>query len=223
MKKVSWLARMCPLNRGSILTSMKIAVDGGAGVGKSTVARLLAQRLGILYVNTGAMYRAIAWALHEGLSLDEIDMDLEGQDVWVNGQNVTDSLYNELMDDLSSQYSSRPDVRQKLIVLQQKLAQNKDVVMEGRDIGTVVLPDADLKLYLTASVEERARRRALQRNEDIETIKQAIEERDKRDREGFQRHMAEDAVVLNTDGLSIDEVVEQALAALNQSDANAGV
>lgn len=202
---------------------MKIAVDGGAGVGKSTVARLLAQRLGILYVNTGAMYRAIAWALHEGLSLDEIDMDLEGQDVWVNGQNVTDSLYNELMDDLSSQYSSRPDVRQKLIVLQQKLAQNKDVVMEGRDIGTVVLPDADLKLYLTASVEERARRRALQRNEDIETIKQAIEERDKRDREGFQRHMAEDAVVLNTDGLSIDEVVEQALAALNQSDANAGV
>lgn len=202
---------------------MKIAVDGGAGVGKSTVARLLAQRLGILYVNTGAMYRAIAWALHEGLSLDEIDMDLEGEDVWVNGQNVTDSLYNELMDDLSSQYSSRPDVRQKLIALQQKLAQNKDVVMEGRDIGTVVLPDADLKLYLTASVEERARRRALQRNEDIEIIKQAIEERDERDREGFQRHMAEDAVVLNTDGLSIDEVVERALAALNQSDANAEV
>ncbi len=197
---------------------MKIAVDGGAGVGKSTIARLLAKKLDILYVNTGAMYRAIAWALHEGLSLDEIEMDLEGDQVWVNGQNVTKNLYNELMDDLSSQYSSRPEVRQKLITLQQTLAQNKSVVMEGRDIGTVVLPDADVKFYLTASVKERARRRALQRNEDMETIKQAIEERDGRDKQGFDRHAAPDAIELCTDGLDIDGVLKKALNSIKTLD-----
>jgi len=195
---------------------MKIAVDGGAGVGKSTIARMLAERLGILYVNTGAMYRAIAWALHEGLSLDEIEIDLEGDQVWVNRQNVTESLYNDLMDDLSSQYSSRPEVRQKLITLQQTLAQNKSVVMEGRDIGTVVLPDADVKFYLTASVEERARRRALQRNEDIEAIKQAIEERDGRDEQGFDRYAAPDAIALSTDGLDIEGVLKKALAFIHK-------
>jgi cytidylate kinase len=188
---------------------MQIAVDGGAGVGKSTVARLLAERLDISYVNTGAMYRAIAWAVDAGLNLDNVDIDSDGDEIWVNGENIGQRLYNERIDDLSSQLSSKPEVRQKLVSLQQQIATRKSVVMEGRDIGTVVLPDADLKVYLTASVEERARRRADQRAESFEVIKQMIVERDERDRQGHGRQPASNAVYIDTTSLDAQGVVDE--------------
>src|SRR3990170_4929024 len=144
---------------------MKIAVDGVAGVGKSTIARLLAKRLGILYVNTGAMYRAVAWGQQRDLSLEDIHIQVQGESVWVNGCDVTDQLYNGALD--------------------------QDVVMEGRDIGSVVLPDADLKLYLTASLAERARRRSRQRGEQEEAaVQEELSERDLRDGQGFGRTAA---------------------------------
>ena len=109
-------------------------------------------------------------------------------------------------------------MRKKLIVLQKEMARTADVIMEGRDIGTVVLPDANLKLYLTASLEERARRRALQRGDNVEPIRRAIEARDARDRDGFERGPAKDAIMLDTDGLDVETVVEKALECLQNKE-----
>lgn len=196
--------------------TMKIAVDGVAGVGKSTIARLLAERLGVLYVNTGAMYRAVAWGERHGLGLDDMRIRVQAESVWVNDRDVTDELYNAAIDQRASQLATQPRVRRKLIALQRQIAREHDVVMEGRDIGSVVLPDADLKLYLTASVEERARRRSLQRGVREADVREELLERDLRDGQGFGRTAAEDAVWLDTEGLDAAAVVDEVIGHLKK-------
>lgn len=196
--------------------TMKIAVDGVAGVGKSTIARLLAERLGVLYVNTGAMYRAVAWGERHGLGLDDMRIRVQAESVWVNDRDVTDELYNAAIDQRASQLATQPRVRRKLIALQRQIAREHDVVMEGRDIGSVVLPDADLKLYLTASVEERARRRSLQRGVREADVREELMERDLRDGQGFGRTAAEDAVWLDTEGLDAAAVVDEVIGHLKK-------
>lgn len=196
---------------------MQIALDGPAGVGKSTVAKALAKRLGWLYVNTGAMYRAMAWAANRNIDLDTVQIRLSGTRVYVNDRDVTDELYTDEVDRRTSQLATQARVRERLIELQRAIALGQNVVMEGRDIGTVVLPQADLKIYLTASLEERARRRAKQRGKATQQdILDMLKERDARDREGFGRHPAPDAVLLNTDGVDVDTVVERVLACLKK-------
>lgn len=191
---------------------MKIAIDGPAGSGKTTVGRRLAKELGFQFINTGAMYRAVAWGLRQGLKLEEMELKLEGERVLLNGRDITDELYNEELDRLSSEAARDPQVRAFLIERQRELAEGRDVVMEGRDIGRVVLPEAEVKIFLEASLEERARRRFRERGGSLEEIEREITERDRRDR-GFGRlEPAPDALVISTDGLSIEEVVKRALA-----------
>ncbi len=198
---------------------MQIALDGPAGVGKSTVAKALAKRLGWLYVNTGAMYRAMAWADNQGIDLNEVQIRVSASRVYVNDQDVTEALYTDEVDRRTSELATQARVRDRLIELQRTIARGQNVVMEGRDIGTVVLPQADLKIYLTASLEERARRRAKQRGEDEqESILEMLDERDARDREGFGRHPAADAVLLSTDDVGVDAVVERVLACLKKQE-----
>jgi cytidylate kinase len=191
---------------------MKIAIDGPAGSGKTTVGRRLARKLGFQFINTGAMYRAVAWGLRQGLELEEMELELEGERVLLNGRDITAELYNEELDRLSSEVARDPRVRAFLIARQRELAEGRDVVMEGRDIGRVVLPEAEVKIFLEASLEERARRRFRERGGSLTEIEREIAERDRRDR-GFGRlDPAPDALVISTDGLTVEEVVERALA-----------
>jgi cytidylate kinase len=191
---------------------MKIAIDGPAGSGKTTVGRRLANELGFQFINTGAMYRAVAWGLRQGLELEEMELELEGERVLLNGRDITAELYNEELDRLSSEVARDPRVRAFLIARQRELAEGRDVVMEGRDIGRVVLPEAEVKIFLKASLEERARRRFRERGGSLTEIEREIAERDRRDR-GFGRlEPAPDALVISTDGLTVEEVVERALA-----------
>jgi len=191
---------------------MKIAIDGPAGSGKTTVGRRLAKELGFQFINTGAMYRAVAWGLRQGLELEEMELELEGERVLLNGRDITAELYNEELDRLSSEVARDPRVRAFLIARQRELAEGRDVVMEGRDIGRVVLPEAEVKIFLKASLEERARRRFRERGGSLTEIEREIAERDRRDR-GFGRlDPAPDALVISTDGLTVEEVVERALA-----------
>lgn len=208
-----------------------IAVDGPAGAGKSTVAKQVAKKLGLVYVDTGSMYRAMGlYFLRLGLSSEdeagitnacssaEVSIAYENgaQQVYLNGENVTGSLRNEEVGNMASCSSVYPAVRKKMTELQQALAAKTAVIMDGRDIGTVVLPDAALKIYLTASVEERARRRYVELQEKgqscrYEEIEKDIQERDWRDmnRETAPLRQAEDAVLVDATKLSIDQVVDQ--------------
>ena len=151
-----------------------VAIDGPAGAGKSTVAKRVAKELGFVYVDTGAMYRALAvFFLNQGLQLDDtvkiakvcktadvsIGYEQGVQQVYLNGENVTSKLRDEAVGNMASVSSAIPEVRAQLLELQRELARTKDVVMDGRDIGTNILPNADVKVYLTASVETRAKRR----------------------------------------------------------------
>ena len=157
--------------------SHNVAIDGPAGAGKSTIAKRIARRLGYIYVDTGAMYRAMAYYLIQNqvdaadqeaiaAACQHADISICYQDgeqvVLLNGENVNAYLRTEAVGNMASVSSVVPEVRKKLVELQQKLARETDVVMDGRDIGTVVLPDADVKVYLTASVETRAKRRFLE-------------------------------------------------------------
>ncbi len=196
---------------------MMIAIDGPAGSGKTTLGRRLAAELGFEFINTGAMYRAIAWGFKQGLELEEMELDLEGERVFLNGKEITSELYNEELDRLASEVARSPRVRAFLIKRQRELAKGRDVVMEGRDIGRVVLPEAEVKIFLEASLEERARRRWRERGGSLEETKKEIEERDRRDR-GFERLIpAPDAIVIATDGLSIEEVIERALEGVRKA------
>ena len=178
-----------------------IAIDGPAGAGKSTIAKLVAKELGFIYVDTGAMYRGLAvHFLKKGIvpgEVEKIEAACEDakvelgyengvQQVYLNGENITSQLREEAVGNMASVSSAVPAVRAKLLDLQRDLAKEKDVVMDGRDIGTNVLPNADVKVYLTASVECRAMRRFKELEEkgeacDFEQIRQDIQERDERD------------------------------------------
>lgn len=213
--------------------SYQIAIDGPAGAGKSTIAKRLAKELSYIYVDTGAMYRAMAlYFIRQGLdpaNREEIEGSCRNvtveivfengvQQVILNGENVTAFLRAEEVGNMASVTSAYPQVRKKLVELQRILAAKTNVIMDGRDIGTCVLPNADLKVYLTASVEARAERRyreLLEKGEHpmLEEITKDIEERDYRDmnREVSPLKQAEDAILLDSSDKNIDEVVEMIL------------
>ncbi len=193
---------------------MHIAIDGPAGSGKTSVARALAQRFGCLLVNTGAMYRAVALGLSQGLELSQIQIEmLPDERVLLNGTDVTEELYTPKMDELASQVAARPEVREFLIAKQRALAQHRNIVMEGRDIGSVVLPHADVKIYLEASLEERARRRCQERpNQSYEEVLAQMRARDARDGQGFGRlQITRDTIVIRTDGRPLADVIAEAV------------
>ncbi|MGB9756893.1 MAG: (d)CMP kinase [Candidatus Bipolaricaulaceae bacterium] len=193
---------------------MKIAIDGPAAAGKTTLARRLAQALGFLFVPTGAMYRAAALAHQRGLPLEETEITVgENGRVFLNGEDVTDLLSNPALDELSSRLAAEPRVRARLVELQRRIAEGRNVVMEGRDIGTVVLPDAELKIFLWATLEERARRRQREQGGSFAEVLEAIRRRDERDstRSCSPLRPAPDAVVLDTTDKTPDEVLKMAL------------
>ena len=208
-----------------------IAIDGPAGAGKSTIARLVAGKLGFVYVDTGAMYRAMAlYFLRKGFDLKdeekvggacgEISVDIRYEDgeqqVLLNGENVSGLIRTEEVGNAASAVSAYPAVRAALLELQRTLARTNNVIMDGRDIGSLVLPDADSKIYLTASTKVRAVRRYKELEEkgtvcSLEEIERDIIERDNRDmnRETAPLVQAEDAVYLDASAMSIDQVVEK--------------
>ena len=208
-----------------------IAIDGPAGAGKSTVAKRVAKKKGYIYVDTGAMYRAMALFLLENHILPkeagkisekckEADISIVYENgeqvVLLNGKNVNGLIRTEEVGNMASASSVNGDVRKKLVELQQKLAQKADVVMDGRDIGTCVLPNADLKIYLTANSDVRAKRRyaeLMAKGEecDIDVIKKDIEERDYRDmhRDISPLKQAEDAVYVDSSDMTVEEVIEK--------------
>lgn len=209
---------------------MTIAMDGPAGAGKSTVAKKVAEKLGIHYVDTGAMYRAIAYGIvkqqiafaekeiEEAVQKMQIDVRYVGnvQLVYVNDEDVTGCIRTQEVSDAASKLAVYQPVREKLVELQRQIAQDWEVVMDGRDIGTVVLPDAELKIYITADAAERARRRAAELEQkgegpiDLEWMEKEIRLRDERDmnRAISPLRQAEDAVLVDTTHMSIEEVVD---------------
>ncbi len=213
--------------------SYQIAIDGPAGAGKSTIAKKLARKLNFIYVDTGAMYRAIAlFLIRKGIhaadssaveaACQEVEVEISYRDgeqqVLLNKENVTGLIRTEEVGNMTSAVSIYPAVRRKLLDLQRALAAKADVIMDGRDIGTCVLPQADLKIYLTASVKARADRRykeLLEKGQKpvLAEIARDIEERDYRDmnREISPLKQAEDAVYLDSSDMGIEEVIEAIL------------
>lgn len=221
--------------------AFNIAIDGPAGAGKSTIAKTLAKQMGYVYVDTGAMYRAMAYYfLKQGIvkndenaitaASDGADVTIRYengvQQVFLNGENITGSLRTEQVGNMASSTSVYPAVRKKLVALQQKLAKTTDVIMDGRDIGTCVLPEAQVKIYLTASVETRAKRRydeLVEKGEpaDLAKIAADIEERDYRDmhREMSPLRQAEDAILVDSSEMNIEEVVAAITAIVKEKQA----
>jgi cytidylate kinase len=195
---------------------MLVAIDGPAGAGKSTVARAVADALGFTYLDTGAMYRAVALASLRGHGLPyaaEIGFTDDGN-VLLEGEDVESLIRSPEVSEEASKVAADPQVRQAMVELQRRLIAQSDWVAEGRDIGTVVAPDAEVKVYLTAAPEERARRRADQLGTDYTTVLQDQTIRDQRDMERADSPLkpADDAVEVDTTGLSIDEVVDKIVA-----------
>ncbi len=210
-----------------------VAIDGPAGAGKSTIAKRVAKEKGFIYVDTGAMYRAMGlFYLREEVDVDfpeEIEKRLDDievtikyengeQVVFLNGENVNGLIRTQEVGNMASTVSANPEVRKKMVALQQEMARKQPVVMDGRDIGTVVLPDAIVKIYLTASSAVRAKRRydeflAKGAECDLEELRIQIEERDYRDmhREASPLKQAEDAIVVDSSFMTIDEVVDELL------------
>ncbi|MDY4416912.1 (d)CMP kinase [Selenomonas sp.] len=216
-----------------LLKQLVVAIDGPAGAGKSTVAKLAAKKLGYTYIDTGAMYRAVAWKtlaerqpVTDALILDvvkDIDVRLSYDGgvthVFVDGREITGEIRTPEVSRIVSQVAALGPVREKMVDLQRQMATAGGVLMDGRDIATHVLPDADVKIFLTASIEERAQRRWKEMKEkgydmSLEDLQRDIAARDKADseREISPLVQAEDATLLDTTGLSIDEVVARILA-----------
>ena len=218
--------------------SYSIAIDGPAGAGKSTIAKLLASKLNYIYVDTGAMYRAMAvhFSKNNVNPLDEMEVDRAVQDVDIqiqydngvqqvilNGENVTGLLRTEETGKMASQTSKYQSVRTKLVDLQRKLSKTSDVIMDGRDIGTVVLPDANVKIYLTAGSDVRAKRRydeltAKGISCNLQKIEKDIIERDERDmnREIAPLRQADDAVLVDSSYMTIEEVAEKIISLIRK-------
>ena len=219
--------------------SVNIAIDGPAGAGKSTIAKAVAKELEFIYVDTGAMYRAMAlYLLQQGISPKETEKMEEAcakaeisivyeegaQQVLLNGENVTGLLRQEEVGNMASVSSGNPKIREKLVELQRILASRENVVMDGRDIGTCVLPNAQVKVYLTASARTRALRRCKELEEKgiscvLEEIEADINERDHRDmtREISPLKQAEDAVLLDSSDMTIEEVKEAIISLYKKS------
>jgi cytidylate kinase len=204
---------------------MVIAIDGPAGAGKSTVARGVAEALGFTYLDSGAMYRAVALAaLRNGVDPDDgealgelarrLEIRLADGRVTLDGEEVTDRIREPAVTEAASKVSVHPAVRQAMVRRQRDLIDAGRYVAEGRDIGTVVSPDAPLKVYLTASAEERARRRAAESGEDESEVLEAQSERDARDteREIGSLRQADDAELIDTTGLDVADVVDRVVA-----------
>ncbi|RAL22649.1 (d)CMP kinase [Thermoflavimicrobium daqui] len=211
------------------MSRFQIAIDGPAGAGKSTVARLVAKQLGLTYVDTGAMYRGIAWrALKENISIShedalsalakETQFQLENEGIRINGQWLNEELRTPQVSQLASAIAKMAKVRQALVSKQQEIARYQNVVMDGRDIGTHVLPHANIKVFLTASIEKRAHRRFLELQAkglsvNEKTLQEEIRKRDENDRKRKHSPLrkAEDAILIDTTEQSIPEVVEKIL------------
>lgn len=213
------------------MTKSVIAIDGPAGAGKSTISKMVAKQLKYIYIDTGAMYRAVAWHVLQEYkppisteqiiaSVQDIDIKLsydgkQNLQVETNGTNVTTEIRTPQVTALVSQVAAVGQVREKMVELQRNMAKQGKILMDGRDIGTCVLPNADLKIYLTASADERANRRAKQMaqkgyNIDVEKIKADIIARDEADmnREISPLKKADDAILLDTTDMTIDEVLK---------------
>lgn len=217
---------------------LNIALDGPSGAGKSTVAKAIARKLGIVHLDTGAMYRGLAYAaVMAGLDVtdenvvgpfvDKLDMQIvtgEQQQIFVNGENVTPHIREHFVSKAASDISALPPVRRKLVELQRAIAQKNDVVLDGRDIGTYVLPNAKYKFFITAAPDERAKRRYLElkahgSNESYEKILADIKVRDYNDshREFAPLKQADDALLVDTTKMSIDEVVDFVLEIIGEN------
>ena len=214
--------------------AFSIAIDGPAGAGKSTIAKALAKRLGFIYVDTGAMYRTMALELlRKGISPEDVpameqacqDVEIsiayeEGsQQVYLNGENVSSLIRRDEVGNMASVSAANGKIREKLVDLQRQMAARENVVMDGRDIGTCVLPQADVKIYLTASVHTRAMRRYKEYLEkgqkvDLQQIEKDIEKRDYQDmhRDISPLKQAEDAVLLDSSDMGIEEVIDAMIA-----------
>ena len=208
--------------------SFVVAIDGPAGAGKGTITKMVGEKLGLVNIDTGATFRCVALnMLQENIHMDEeekikkilekidIQMEHDGK-VYLNGEEVTKRIRENDVNDLVSPVSVLPIVRNKLLEVQRKIAEGKNVIMEGRDIGTVVFPDADVKIYLDATPEERARRRVLQNQEkgiecSYEEVLAGIKDRDRRDstREFAPLKRADDAIYVDSTNLSIEQVVDK--------------
>ena len=210
--------------------TIQIAIDGPASAGKSTVAKILAKKNGFIYCDTGAMYRTLTLAaISQKIDLDSeeelkallnditisFSQETDGQHVHLNEEDVTLAIRNNDVTNSVSKVSAYKSIREEMVIRQQKIAQSMSIVMDGRDIGTVVLPQADLKIFLVASVTERAERRYKENQSkgiasDFESLKKEIADRDHYDstRKNSPLVQAEDAILVDTSGLSINEVVE---------------
>jgi len=211
-----------------------IAIDGPAGSGKSTVARAVAQRLGFLYIDTGAMYRALAlWALQTEIPLDDLyrleqlarnaRIEFDGARVLLNGDDVTGAIREPAVSDAASKVAACGGVRRAMREEQRRIASNHSSVMEGRDIGTVVFPEAQVKIFLDASPVERARRRSAELDtEDSRNVAKEMEERDRRDRTRAEAPLtqAPDAEYLDSSSLTREEVEEAILKLVRKKTSN---
>ena len=202
---------------------MVVAIDGPAGAGKSTVARATARALGYTYLDSGAMYRAVGlMTLRHGgppaQRADELDIEV-GERVIVNGDDVTEAIRTPEVSEAASKVATDPDVRAALVDKQRELLSDGDWVAEGRDIGTVVAPEAAVKVFLTASPEERARRRATELGTDVDTVMrdQVLRDAQDTDREHSPLTQAPGAARLDTSGLTVDEVVQRIVELVEQA------
>lgn len=208
------------------MAGFQVAIDGPAGSGKSTISKLIAEKLNITHIDTGAMYRAVTFeALRLGVDLEQessyrfletTKISYHDNDIYINERNVTDEIRSKGVTDNVSLVSSFPYVRKKMVEIQKIAASHGHVIMDGRDIGTVVIPHASLKIFLTAHVEERAKRRLLEKEkkgqkENFENLVQEISLRDKKDSSRVESPLkkADDAIEIDTTNLTIDQVVEK--------------
>jgi len=207
--------------------NFNIAIDGPAGAGKSTVAKIVAEKLNMTYIDTGAMYRAITWLAlchnkHKSEDIIELakqaKIQLEKDRIYINGENVSDAIRSAEVNNEVSKVAKIPELRLIMVKMQQEMARNKGVVMDGRDIGTTVLPDAKYKFFLTASAKERALRRFKEMQSKgqkvtLEEVEREILQRDYRDtnRDVSPLKAAEDAVIIDTTDKTVEQVVEEIL------------